>query len=181
MRAHRRREKQRKQGKDSHEGIYVATGKKVSVFRPRCSAREHPLPVVMHPHRRGFTRIETPFSNLERCWHSTRFFLPAVAALILSALYTHRPGSVSHPFSAPFSWALLQVNSCVRQLRVFCFPGSALNTIGLPPIKQPLALEAEALAFLCPKKMGQKKEKIQSCLTYMLGGIGFRAGSLADG
>src|SRR5438094_7394460 len=31
-------------------------------------------------------------------------------------------------------------------------------TIGFPPIKQPLALEAVALAFGCPRKMGQKKE-----------------------
>jgi hypothetical protein len=30
--------------------------------------------------------------------------------------------------------------------------------IGFPPIKQPLALEAEALASGCPRKMGQKKE-----------------------
>jgi hypothetical protein len=33
-----------------------------------------------------------------------------------------------------------------------------VTTIGFPPIKQPLALEAEALASVCPKKMGQKKE-----------------------
>jgi hypothetical protein len=52
----------------------------------------------------------------------------------------------------------LQANSCVLQLRGLCFPGSALNTIGFPPIKQPLALEAEAFAFGCPRKMGQKKE-----------------------
>jgi transposase len=32
------------------------------------------------------------------------------------------------------------------------------TTIGFPPIKQPLALEAAALAFGCPRKMGQKKE-----------------------
>ena len=37
---------------------------------------------------------------------------------------------------------------------------------------QPLALEAEALAFGCPRKLGQKKE-IQKCLTYMLSRIGF--------
>jgi hypothetical protein len=28
-------------------------------------------------------------------------------------------------------------------------------------------LEAAVLAFGCPRKMGQKKEKIQLCLTYM--------------
>src|ERR1700741_1164083 len=37
--------------------------------------------------------------------------------------------------------------------------------IGFPPIKQPLASEAAALAFGCPRKMGHKKEK-NSCRTY---------------
>src|SRR5260370_5326022 len=49
----------------------------------------------------------------------------------------------------------------------------------VPPIKQPLALEAEALAFGCPRKMGQKKETF-SCPTYMLSGIPSRCGPLAD-
>jgi len=33
------------------------------------------------------------------------------------------------------------------------------HPIGFPPIKQPLALEAAALAFGCLRKTGQKKEK----------------------
>jgi hypothetical protein len=33
-------------------------------------------------------------------------------------------------------------------------------------------LEAAALAFGCPRKMGQKEETF-SCPTYMLSGIGF--------
>jgi hypothetical protein len=41
-----------------------------------------------------------------------------------------------------------------------------------PPIKQPLALEAEALAFVCPRKNGAEKETF-SCPTYMLSGIAF--------
>jgi hypothetical protein len=44
------------------------------------------------------------------------------------------------------------------------------HTIGFPPIKQPLALEAEPFASGCPRKMGQKKETF-SCPTYMLSGI----------
>src|SRR5438105_1002395 len=44
---------------------------------------------------------------------------------------------------------------------------SSHRTAQVPPIKQPLALEAEALAFVCPGKWGKKKEK-NSCLTYML-------------
>jgi hypothetical protein len=43
------------------------------------------------------------------------------------------PSSVGQPFSAPFFWALLQANSCVRQLRGFCFPGSALTPLGSLP------------------------------------------------
>src|SRR5256885_1409702 len=31
------------------------------------------------------------------------------------------------------------------------------TTIGFPPIKQPLALEAAALAFGCPEKWGRKR------------------------
>src|SRR5258707_1118177 len=66
--------------------------------------------------------------------------------------------SRSASFCRSFFWALLQANSCVLQLRGFCFPGSALNTIGFPPIKQPLALEAAALAFGVPrKKWGRKR------------------------
>jgi hypothetical protein len=36
-------------------------------------------------------------------------------------------------FCHSFSWALLQANSCVLQLRVFCFPGSALTPLGSLP------------------------------------------------
>ncbi len=73
---------------------------------------------------------------------------------------------VSWPFSAThFLGPLLRANSRVRQLRGLCFPGSALNSIGFPPIKQPLALEAAATRFwVAPRKWGKKKEKIQSCL-----------------
>jgi hypothetical protein len=39
-------------------------------------------------------------------------------------------------------------------------------TIGFPPIKQPLALEAEALAFGCPKKMEQEKGE-NSVMSYL--------------
>jgi hypothetical protein len=50
-------------------------------------------------------------------------------------------------------------------------------TIAFPPIKQALALGAEALALGCPRKMLQKNETF-SCPTYMLSGIDFRDGSL---
>jgi len=38
------------------------------------------------------------------------------------------------------------------------------HTIGFPPIKQPLALEAAALAFGCPGKWGRKRKKFMSYL-----------------
>src|ERR1700733_15128741 len=34
------------------------------------------------------------------------------------------------PFCRSFSWALLRANSCARQLRVFCFPGSSRTLPG---------------------------------------------------
>src|SRR5437588_13032599 len=44
-------------------------------------------------------------------------------------------------FCHSFSRALHRANSCVRQLRGFCFPGSALTRLGsLPPPPLPFAL-----------------------------------------
>src|SRR5258705_303945 len=81
----------------------------------------------------------------------------------------HRSSQFSRSafFCRIFFWALLQANSCVLQLRGFCFPGSALNTIGFPPIKQPLALEAAALAFGCPGKNGAEKGDIFMSYLYV--------------
>src|SRR6266852_1187939 len=47
----------------------------------------------------------------------------------------HRSSQFSRPafFYRSFFWALLQANSCVLQLRGFCFPGSALKTLGSLP------------------------------------------------
>ncbi len=44
--------------------------------------------------------------------------------------------------------------------------GSSHNTIGFPPIKRPLALEAEAIASGCPRKMGQEKGE-NSAMSYL--------------
>src|SRR4029077_9057391 len=61
------------------------------------------------------------------------------ADLFCSALLAHIVRTIplrSFQFSKPaffchsFSRALLQANSCVRQLRGFCFPGSALTPMG---------------------------------------------------
>jgi hypothetical protein len=89
-------------------------------------------------------------------------------ATVCSALPAHMSRPIPHrssQFSRPpffchsFSRALLRANSCVLQLRVFCFPGSALNSIGFPPIKQPLALEAEATRFCVPQENGARKRR----------------------
>ena len=131
----------------------------------------HSHPALTVP---GATRIE---HHCGTCGdrEANDFFCSALAAHIARPI-PHRSSQFSRPafFYRSFFWALLQANSCVRQLRGFCFPGSALHTIGFPPRMQPLALEAAALAFGCPRKMGQKKETF-SCPTYMLSGIAFGA------
>ncbi len=115
----------------------------------------------------GATRIE---HHCGTCGDrdATDFFCSALPAHIARPI-PHRSSQFSRPpfFCHSFSRALLRANSCVRQLRVFCFPGSS-RTSQVPPIKQPLALEAAALAFGCLRKWGRKKEKIQLCLTSIL-------------
>jgi uracil-DNA glycosylase len=44
---------------------------------------------------------------------------------------------------------------------------------GPPPIKQPLALGAEASRFWVPQENGAEKGDSRKCLTYMLSGIAF--------
>jgi len=91
--------------------------------------------------------------NRAPLWELWRFV--ATADFFCSALLLSRPAF----FCRSFFWALLQANSCVRQLRGFCFPGSALHTIGFPPIKQPLALEAEATRFCVPQENEARKRR----------------------
>ena len=115
-------------------------------------------------------------------WHLT--FDPSFSTVIADVivLLTSIVAESSTPpfFCHSFSRALLRANSCVRQLRVFCFPGSSLNPMG-PSHKAAARFGSRSHSLLCaPRKWGKKKEKIQLCLTYMLSGIGFRAGSLAD-
>ena len=72
-----------------------------------------------------------------------------------------RPSQFSRPafFYRSFFWALLQANSCVRQLRGFCFPGSALTPpLGsLPECSRSLWKQQPSL-FGAPGKWGKKKE-----------------------
>ena len=80
----------------------------------------------------------------------------------------HRSSQFSRPpfFCHSFSRALLRANSCVRQLRVFCFPGSALHH-WVPSDKAAARFGSNSLLG-APRKWGKKKEKIQLCLTSTL-------------
>ncbi len=72
---------------------------------------------------------------------------------------------VGHSFSAAhFLEALLRANSCALQLRGFCFHGSS-RIARVPPIKQPLALGAEASRFWVPQENGAEKGDSRKCLT----------------
>ena len=65
---------------------------------------------------------------------------------------------------------LLRANSCARQLRGFCFPGSS-RTTQVPPIKHPLALGAAASRFWVPQKNGAEKGDI--FMSYSVTIVGF--------
>jgi hypothetical protein len=143
-------------------------------FLPCCPERRRlPWAAVTHfepPSTVGAaTRIEHRCGTFDDR-DAVGFFCSGLPAQIIRPI-AHRSSQFSRPtvFCRSFFWALLRANPCVRQLRGFCFPGSVPFTIGFPPIKQPLALEAEATRFwVAPRKWGKKKEKIQSCLTYLL-------------
>jgi len=100
-------------------------------------------------------RIGRPRKNTRRSWvHAQSVGLNAERKIC-----RHRAEGEIFLLTFPYI-GLLQANSCVLQLRAFCFPGSIPHSIGFPPIKQPLALEAEALAFVCPRKNGAEKGDI---------------------
>src|SRR5260370_40634920 len=101
-------------------------------------------------------------------------FFPALVAdpgLVQSQF--HRRRYVDF-FCHAFSWALLRANSCARQLRGFCFPGSVQrrlepkrDLVGKPTLpKSTLSLwEQRPLASGCPRKMGQEQgEKFMAYL-----------------
>jgi hypothetical protein len=78
---------------------------------------------------------------------------------------------LSSPVSLPFL-PLIFLGHCFGLIPASCsfaasaFPVPPLTVFGFPPIKRPLALEAEATRlWVAPRKWGKKKEKIQSWLT----------------
>jgi len=104
--------------------------------------------------------------------HRANFSLKSA---LIADLTEHRRLSF---FCRSFSWALFQANSCVRQLRGFCFPGSSPNIVG--PSHKAAARWKQKPSFLgAPGKWGRKR-RFTKCLTYMLSGIASGCGSLAD-
>src|SRR5260221_10234515 len=89
---------------------------------------------------------------------ATVFSVPLYLLTCPGRYRTDLPGSAGRPFSATHF-----LGHCFRLIPASCsfassaFPVPPLHTIGFPPIKQPLALEAAALAFGCPRKWGRKR------------------------
>src|SRR5258707_2837307 len=71
--------------------------------------------------------------------------------------YRHRAEGKMFLLTFPYI-GLLRANSCARQLRGFCFPGSS-RTTQVPPIKHPLALGAAASRFWVPQENGARKRR----------------------
>jgi hypothetical protein len=84
---------------------------------------------------------------------------PAVVADVDLLLTSNLAESSTPPFFChSFSWALLRANSCVLQLRVFCFPGCALNSMG-PSHKAAARFGSRSHSLLgAPRKWGKKKK-----------------------
>src|SRR6266849_10944954 len=63
-------------------------------------------------------------------------------------------------FRRSFSWALLQANSCVLQLRGFCFPGSALtHHHWVPSHKAAARFGSRSPRFWVPQENGARKRR----------------------
>src|SRR5437773_9186164 len=94
------------------------------------------------------------------------FFCSALAAHIARPI-PHRSSQFSRPafFYRSFFWALLQANSCVRQLRGFCFPGSAPHH-WVPSQNAAARFGSSSPRFWVPQKMGQEKGE-NSAMSYL--------------
>jgi len=122
----------------------------------------------------GATRMEHHRGTCGDCG-TADFFCSALRAHIVRPIQ-HRPSQFSRPafFYLSFFWAPLEANSCVRQLRGFCFPGSALTPLGSLPESSRSLWKQKPSLLGAPVKWGRKRRYF-SCLTYMLSGIAFSA------
>ncbi len=100
---------------------------------------------------------------------ATGFFCSALPAH-MSRPIPHRSSQFSRPpfFCYSFSRALLRANSCVRQLRVFCFPGSALTHHWVPSHKAVARFGSSSPRFRVPQKNGAEKGDIFMSYLYDL-------------
>src|ERR1700723_1823124 len=62
-------------------------------------------------------------------------------------------------FCRSFSWARLRANSCARQLRVFCFPGSSRKPPGSLPEYSRSPWEQRPSLWGASGKWGKKRRK----------------------
>jgi hypothetical protein len=122
-------------------------------FQSECLTRES-------PQNAGATRIELP-RRTRSDGARQLIFLCSGSAAYHGSYHADLPSSVGL-FSRSFSWALLRANSCARQLRVFCFPGSSQRwfksqfLVSLPKSSRSL-WEQYPLASVCPRKWGRKR------------------------
>jgi hypothetical protein len=128
--------------------------------RPRTSNRADrahlPRPSIAY---RRSTRIEPHRRTRSDGARQLIFLCSALAALIARPI-PHRSSQFSRPafFCRSFFWALLQANPASGSFAASAFRFRPY-TIGFPPIKQPLALEAEATRFWVPQENGARKRR----------------------
>src|SRR6266849_6885468 len=110
------------------------------------------LPQPSAAHRRS-TRIETHRRTRSDGARQLIFLCSALAAHIARPI-PHRSSQFSRPafFCRSFFWDCFRLSPASCSFAASAFSVPPLHTIGFPPIKQPLALEAAALAFGCPRK-----------------------------
>src|SRR6266853_3208677 len=84
--------------------------------------------------------------------------LLAFCVVVLSPPIRFRLSQLAILFLPHIFLGQLRANSCARQLRGFCFPGSS-RTPQVPPTKHPLALGAAASRFWVPQENGARKRR----------------------
>ncbi len=110
-------------------------------------------------HRRS-TRIE-PHRRTRSDGARQLIFLCSALAAHIARPIPHRSSQFSRPafFCRSFFWALLQANSCVLQLRGFCFPGSALTHHWVPSHKAAARFGSRSHRFRVPQENGARKRR----------------------
>ena len=90
-----------------------------------------------HCHRRSLSQEPLESSTIVQpvAMRDAIDFFRSVLPAHIARPMPYRSSRFSRPafFCRSFFRALLQANSCVRQLRDFCFPGSALTSLGSLP------------------------------------------------